>query len=111
MNDIAYNASNPNTITVLREGPINNVNHKIMLLMMEENIGNTQEFVTKAISLRKDLGKDYYARTLISQIARKHILYKERVDHRQIDRLISGKVISTDNKTQLLLEQGKYSSS
>lgn len=111
MDDIAYNASNPNTITVLREGPINNVNHKIMLLMMEENAGNTAQFVTKAISLRKDLDNIPYAIKLISQIAIKHIICNERVDHSQIDRLISGKIVSVDSKTQLLLEQGKYKKS
>jgi hypothetical protein len=46
---------------------------------------------------------------LISQIARKHIISTVKIDHRQIDRLISGRVISSKGKTQLLLEQGKNS--
>jgi hypothetical protein len=109
MNDIAYNASNQNTITALRDGPLDNANHKIMLLMMEENVGNTPEFVSRAIILRKELDSCPYARTLIAQIARKHIIYTANIDHKQIDRLLSGKVMSSDSKTMLLLEQGKNS--
>ncbi|EHQ89551.1 metallophosphoesterase [Desulfosporosinus youngiae] len=111
MNDIAYNASNENTITALRDGPLDNANHKIMLLMMEENVGNTPQFVSRAITLRKELDSCYYARTLIAQIARKHIIYTENIDHREIDRLLSGKVMSSDSKSILLLEQGKNSKS
>lgn len=111
MNDIAYNASNENTITALRDGPLDNANHKIMLLMMEENVGNTPEFVSRAITVRKELDSCSYARTLIAQIARKHIIYTAKIDYRQIDRLLSGKVISSDSKTMLLLEQGKNSKS
>jgi len=111
MNDIAYNASNENTITALRDGPPDSANHKIMLLMMEENIGNTSEFVSRAITLRKELDSCPFARKLIAQIARKHIIYTANINHKQIDRLLSGKVISSDSKTRLLLEQGKNSKS
>jgi hypothetical protein len=111
MNDIAYNVSNENTIIALRDGPLYNANHKIMLLMMEENVGNTSVFVTRAVTLRKELDSCPYARILIAQIARKHIIYTANIDHRQIDRLLSGKVISSDSKTKLLLEQGKNSKS
>lgn len=111
MNDIAYNATNENTITALRDGPLDNANHKIMLLMMEENVGNTPEFVSRAITLRKEFNNCPYARTLIAQIARKHIIYTGNIDYRQIDRLLSGNVISSDSKTTLLLEQGKNSKS
>lgn len=111
MNDIAYNASNENTITALRDGPLDNANHRIMLLMMEENSGNTTEFVSRAINLRKELDSCSFARTLIAQIARKHIIYTAKIDYKQIDRLLSGKVISSDSKTRLLLEQGKNSKS
>lgn len=109
MNDIAYNASNENTITALRVGPLDNANHKIMLLMIEENVGNTPEFISRAITLRKELDRCPYARKLIAQVARKHIIYNENIDHRQIDRLISGNVLSSDSKKMLLLEQGKKS--
>lgn len=111
MNDIAYNASNENTITALRVGPLDNANHKIMLLMMEENVGNTSEFVSRAITLRKELDSCPYARMLIAQIARKHIIYTENIDYMQIDKLLSGKVMSSDSKTMLLLVKGKNSNS
>lgn len=107
LNDIAYNSSNDSTINVLRQGPMNNPNHKIMCLMMEENVGNTQEFVSRAISLREDLGNIPYARMLISRIARKHIIYTANIDHRQIDRIISGNILSGSSKPSLLLDQGK----
>ena len=111
MNDIAYNASNENTIVALRDSNLDNANHKIMLLIMEENVGNTSEFVSKAIALRKELDSCHYAKALIAQIARKHIIYTENIDHRQIDKLVSGKVVSSDSKAMLLLEQGKKSRS
>lgn len=111
MNDIAFNASNENTIIALRDGPLTNSNYKIMQLIMEENVCNTPEFVSKAISLRKQLENDPYAIMLIAQIARKHIMYTANIDYRQIDRLLSGKVISLDSKATLLIEQGKNSKS
>lgn len=111
MNDIAYNASNENTIVALRDEPLNNSNFKIMQLMMEENVGNSPEFVSKAILLRKQLENDPYAIMLIAQIARKHIIYTENLDYRQIDKLLSGKVISPESKKTLLIEQSKNSKS
>jgi len=111
MNDIAYNASNKNTITALRDGPLDNANHKIMLLMMEENSGDTPEFVSRAIKLCKELDGCSFAKMLIAQVARKHIIYTTNINYRQIDRLLSGKVISSDSKKGLLLEQGKKSKS
>ena len=111
MNDIAYNTSNENTITALRAGPLDNANYRIMLLMMEENVGNTPEFVSRAITLRKELDSYPYARTLIAQIARKHIIYAANIDHRQIDRLVSGNVLSPVSKRTLLLDQGKKNKS
>lgn len=107
MDDISFNASNNVTIAALRDIELSNSNYKIMQLMMEENAGNTDEFISRAISLRKELDKNAYAKTLISQIAKVHIIYSSRIDHRQIDRLISGKIIAPQGKKTLLLEQGK----
>lgn len=110
LNDIAYNASNACTIAVLRDDSISkNANYNIFELMMEENVGNTPEFVSRAISLRKQLERIPYACMLISQIARKHIIYSGEIDHTLIDALISGKVFSADSKPRLLLEKGKRS--
>lgn len=108
MNDIAFNAANEGTIEVLRDNDvINNSNHKIMELMMEENVGNTDVFIEKAIALSKEMERKPYARMLISQIARKHIVYTSSVDHRQIDKLLSGKVLSEKSRPNLLLTRGK----
>lgn len=107
MNDIAFNASNNTTITALRDIDSPNLNHKIMQLMMEENTGNTEEFITRAISLRKEVDENAYAKTLIALIAKVHIMCSSRIDHRQIDKLISGKIIAPQGKKTLLLEQGK----
>ena len=109
MNDIAFNATNVSTIIALREGPIKTSNHNIFQLMMEENTGNTAEFVAKAVSLRKQLDNNPYAKMLVAQIARKHIIYTSNIDHRQIDKLLSGNVLSANNKAVLLLEQGTKS--
>ena len=110
LNDIAYNCSNDSTIAVLRDKNSDNSNHKIMKLMMEENVGNTDVFIDKAIEAMKDFDANPYARMLVSQIARKHIIHTSSIDHRQIDKLISGDVLSAKSKPQLLLSQGKLES-
>lgn len=107
LNDIAFNAANDGTIEVLRDNGGKTANHKIMELMMEENVGNTDVFVEKAIALSKEMERKPYAQMLISQIARKHIVYTSSVDHRQIDKLLSGKVLSEKSKPSLLLSRGK----
>ena len=107
LNDIAFNSSNSSTIIVLREAPVNNATQKVMQLLMEENTGNTQEFVNKAIQLREELDSSPYARLLIALIARKHIIYTGSIDYRQIAKLQSGGVLSKRSKSSLLLEKGK----
>ena len=106
MNDIAYNAANENTIGVLREWPAQNENHKIFELMLEENAGDTSEFVQRAITLRKELLESPFAKMLVSQIARKHIIYNGNIDHREIDKLLSGDVLAAESKPTLLLSKG-----
>lgn len=106
MNDIAFNASNKSTITALRDVPVKNSNYAIMQLMMEENTGNTSEFISRAIALKEEKENNSYAKMLIAQIARKHIVYTPSIDYRQIDRLVSKKVISEQGKKPLLIEQG-----
>ena len=106
LNDIAFNSSNASTISVLQEGPNDTSNHRIMKLMMKENAGNTPEFIKAAIEYRKEFNNNPFARSLIAQIARKHIMYHQSIDHRMIDMLVSGKVFSEKSKTTLLLERG-----
>ena len=106
MNDIAFNAANENTICVLREWPVNNLNHQILQLMMEENVGNTTEFVKRAVALRKEIDDAPYAKMLVAQIARKHIIYAGNIDHREVNKLLSGKILSTESKPSLLLSKG-----
>ena len=107
LNDIAYIVSNDSTMTVLVDVPADSINYRIFELMMEENAGNTSAFVSRAISLRSNLASFPNATSLIAQIARKHILFYGNIDHKQIDRLVSGKVLSVNNKGLLLLEKGK----
>lgn len=106
MNDIAYNAANENTISVLREQPAKNSNFRIFELMLEENAGNTTEFVQRAITLRNELDRSPFARMMIAQIARKHIIYKDKIDHRELNKLLSGNVLNSERKPSLLLSQG-----
>ena len=74
--------------------------------MMQENVGDTAQFVQSAIALIKEIGGNPYARMLISRIAYKHIMYQENVDSREINRLISGKVLNEHARTSLLLGRG-----
>ncbi len=106
MNDIAYNTSNRSTIVALRDITPATFNHKIMQLMMEENVGNTAEFISRAIALWEDSSKAPYVRALIAKIARKHILYSPNIDHRQIDRLLSSHIVTAKGKKTLIIEQG-----
>ncbi len=106
MNDVAFNSSNVSTIPVLQTGPDETSNHRIMKLMMDENAGNTEEFIKNAIALRKEFNNNPYAQTLIAQIARKHIMYHQNIDYRTIDKLVSGKVFSEKSKSTLLIERG-----
>lgn len=106
MNDIAYNSSNSNTIVALRDFDIRNSNDKIMQLMMEENTGDTSTFITKAIQLKKQFTDNHFGIMLIAQIARKHIIYSDNIDYKQIDKLVSNGIFSPTGKKNLLLEQG-----
>lgn len=106
MNDIAFNTSNENTVGILSKWPAQSENQKIFELMLEENAGNTSEFVQKAISLRNELKDSLFSVMLISQIARKHIIYNGNIDHREINKLLSGHVLSANNKPSLLLSKG-----
>ena len=106
LDDIAFNSSNHSTIHALQSHPLLNQNDKIMLLMMQENTGNTPQFVQNAIILRNEIGDNPYARMLISQIAYKHIMSQENVDSREISRLISGKVLNEHARRAYLLDKG-----
>ncbi len=106
MNDIAFNSSNSLTISVLKEGPEYNSNHIIMKLMMAENAGNSNDFINYAIDLQKEFEKNYYAKSLIAQIARKHILYHQNINYKLIDKLISANIFSEKSRSYLLIERG-----
>ncbi len=106
MNDIAYNSSNRSTIDALQDAAPATTNYKIMQLMMQENVGNTEEFVNKAVSLWSDLVESPYAKTLIAKIAWKHLVYNADIDHRQIDKLVSGRILSEKGKKRAFFEQG-----
>ena len=77
-----------------------------MKLMMEENVGNTVSFIERAIDLQKEMKDNQYACSLISQIARKHILYHKNIEFRQIDKLVSANILSAKSKVPILMEKG-----
>lgn len=103
LNDVAFNAANGNTIHVLRDGPIENTNHKLLRFMMEENADRSDEFVKKAVEFRQECENNPYLKMVITQIVRKHIIFHSSIDHTLIDKLISGKVLSIKSKPSLLL--------
>ena len=105
--DISFNTANRSTIVALRGAPATNVTRKILQLMMEENVGNTSEFVSRAVRLRKEIERIPYAQILVARIARKHIMYTGSIDHRQIDVLLSENVLSKKGKPSLLIGKGK----
>lgn len=103
LNGTAYHAAKQSTIHILRESAGEKTTHKVFRLMMEENIGDTEFFSSEAIRLRKELSNNNYACLLISQIVRKHLLFKTNVDYKIIDKLISGKLLSEKSRQTMLL--------
>lgn len=104
MNDMAYNCSNSKTIFVLNEMKKTTLNHHIQNLMMTENTGNTSAFVSHALSLSEAYHENHFVQSLISQIACKHIYYAQKIDYKQIDRLVSGKILSTKGSKAMLIQ-------
>lgn len=111
MNDIAYNATSTSTVSVLNEIDILNSNYALQNLMMVENAGVTSDFVEKALAMNTSYRKDPFIRTLVMLVARKHIIHTPHIDHRHVDKLISGKVLLPDGKKTLLIEQQKIEKS
>lgn len=108
MNDIAYTCSNSRTISVLREMEAVTSNYSIHKLIMVENTGNTPAFVKDALSLNQQYNKNPFIRSLISQIARKHIIFMSKIDNKQINKLVSGKILSVKNSKGLLIQHKQH---
>ena len=104
MNDIAYNCSNSRTISVLNEMRMTTSNQRVHNLMMTENMGNTATFVTRALSLNESYKGNPFIQSLIKQIACKHIYYTYKIDYRQIDRLVSGNILSAKGSKAMLVQ-------
>ena len=107
MNDIAFNATNNQTIIALSSVEMKNKNYAIMRLIFKENSENTGEFIKYAIEMRKEYDADLFMRMIIAQVARKHILYSHHIDYKQINQLISGKVLDEKSKVNLLIDKKK----
>ena len=105
MNDIAFNSADVNTIRVLNEYPMSSSNYAVENLMMTENAGNSEAFISKTLELFKKFKDDPFIKKLISIDARKHIMCTPELDHHLIDKLISGGVLSPAGKRTLLLEK------
>lgn len=105
MNDVAYNASTRNTIQVLDELELINSNHLLQNLMMYENAGDSSAFVSKAIDVISQVNGDYFVSSLVSRIARKHVIFTPNISHSLVDKLISGHVFSSKSKKTMLIEQ------
>ena len=104
MNDIAFNASNSNTITALCDIDLKNTNYKLHNLMMYENVGNSTLFVDKAVDFYKNFSCNPFAKSIVSQIAFKHVLNTKNIDRRDIDRLTSSGILNAAGKKQFLLK-------
>ena len=113
-NDIAYNASNMYTINVLNEamgkdgfseGRRTKSNYKIYNLMLQENAGSSQAFVSKAIDLNKEYSRNPFIHQLIARIAQKHLIYTPRIGQRITEQLVSGGVLSAKNQKTALISQ------
>ena len=105
MNDIAYNAATSNTIQVLNEVDLVNGNYLIQNLMMFDNAGDSSAFVSRSVELMRQSSGNAFISSLISRVARKHIVYTPNISHVLVDKLVSGKVLSPSSKKAMLIEQ------
>lgn len=108
LNSVAYNAATSSTIKALGGYETVSIEQDILKLMFFENTRNTVKFVDAAIEMQSKYENNLFVRKLILLIARKHIIYAYKskpVDHVQISRLISAKILSEKGKKSLLLEK------
>lgn len=105
MNDIAYNAANCNTIQVLDEVEPPNGNHLIQNLMMFDNAGDSSAFVSRAVELKRQINGNAFVSSLLSRVARKHMVYTPSISHSLVDKLVSANVLSPSSKKAALIEQ------
>lgn len=99
-NNYAFISSNKKTLAFINQFPLSNTNYKIYNLIFEENGGTSESFVKKAIDMF-DENDDMYIHYLIRRIAFKHIISKENISHKLIDR-INDKLFNKSSKTKLL---------
>jgi hypothetical protein len=98
--NIAFFGTNSATLQLLNNCEMPNSNYKIANLLMEENGGSANSFVTKAIKLKEDEDDDFVT-NLVRLVTRKHLITKN-VDYKIRER-IADKVFTPSSKKQLLL--------
>lgn len=71
---------------------------------MWENCGNTKDFISNASKLYNEYSSKPFERSLISNIAYKHIINNSEIDRREIDRLISSDILKNSDKKDILIK-------
>jgi hypothetical protein len=98
--NVAFFGASNETLRLINARKVHNTNHKIQNLMMEENSGSTESFVSKAISI-KESGEDIFLANLVRLVVRKHLVLRD-VDYRIKDR-VAEKIFDRSQKKQLLV--------
>ena len=104
-NSFAFVLSSKKISDYLKKQNIDTVCKKIFILMVNENIGDTNAFFEESIKLF-NASNNIHTKYLIKRIVSKHILLKNKIDHELIDR-INDKLFNKDTKKQLLIMNNK----
>jgi len=97
-NCIAFFGASRDSLHLLNAFELQNTNHRIQNLMMEENASATDIFVNKAIDIIES-DEDLFALSLIRRIVRRHLILRD-VGFRSRDK-VAEKIFDKSKKSQV----------
>ena len=82
----------------------------VLLDHVDEELKRLSQFFTyaeqhRSVELMRQSSGNAFISSLISRVARKHIVYTPNISHVLVDKLVSGKVLSPSSKKAMLIEQ------
>ena len=98
--NLAYYSSNSKTINSLDKFGLISMNHTIQNLIMYENGLGSEEFFKKAIDIISK-NKNVFIHSMVRIVSRKHIITKEHISHRILDRA-ADKIFEGHSKKELI---------